>query len=168
MPRVSTIATHKQRVKIEKAILDGVTERAIAARFKVGKRAIHEYKRTIADQAKQAIVARGVRTIDYLQELENLRQIAIKELRESLQRAGKTPLTIRKAMLFTALKHAGDFTERLARFTGQSQEKTGTTNVQINVFEIMPIVHSTLQRFPEALAAVRKAITDARGGNGQS
>jgi hypothetical protein len=162
MPRVSTIATHKHREKIEKAILDGETERAIAARFKVGKRAIHEYKRTIADQAKQAILARGVRTIDYLQELEDLRQVAIKELREAL--AAKPA---NKPLLFTALKHAGDFTERLARFTGQSQEKTGATNIQINLYEVMPTVHAVLQRFPEARDAVQKAIEDARSRNGQ-
>lgn len=171
MPRVSTIATHKQRDKIEKAILDGMTERAIAARFKVGKRAVHEYKQTIADRTKQALEARNVRTIDYLKELEELRQVAIQELREALKPFdSEAPLSeqlSRKSMLFTALRHAGDFTERLVRFTGQSLEKTGgTTNIQVNLYEVMPIVYSTLQRFPEALAAVDKAIEHGSNGRG--
>lgn len=171
MPRVSTIATHKQREKIEKAILDGETERAIAARFKVGKKAVHEYKGTIAHRAKEALEARTAWTIDYIQELEDLRQVALKELREALEplkiTASLTEQLARRSTLFTALKHAGEFTERLARFTGQSKEKAGPTNIQINLFEVMPTVYAVLQRFPEARDAVQKAIEDARSRNGQ-
>jgi hypothetical protein len=166
VPRTSIISQRKDRDKIEKAIIDGVPERQIASRFKLSNRAVHDYKRSISERMKLALEKRDVLTINYLEETESLRQIALKQLRE-VQDASEEALPIRVGMLTTALRTAGEFTDRLTRYTGQSLEKKGgDTNVQINVFEFMPIVRATLLQFPDALAAVEQAMKVA--GNGSS
>lgn len=122
-------------------------------------------KRTIQDQVVQALEKRGARTMDYIQELEDLRLVAVQQLREA--QAQEFPFPIKQGLILQALNSAGVYTERLARFTGQSLEKQGgTTNVQINLFEMMPIVRATLTLYPEALAAVERAMREAMNGNG--
>lgn len=171
MGRTSVIERHKKREQIERDIINGVPTRQIKAKYKISLGAIQTYKTIIAGRIKNEIEKRNARSIDYIQELEDLRQVALHELHEALKPFDlNAPLPAQlayKKNLFTALGHAGDFTDRLARFTGQSLEKQGgTTNVQINVFEVMPIIRATLMMYPDALAAVDRAIKEGMNGNG--
>lgn len=56
--------------------------------------------------------------------------------------------------------------ELLAKLIGLIKEPGITNNLQVNVYELMPIVKATLEKHPLALAAVDRAIKDAMNGNG--
>jgi hypothetical protein len=57
--------------------------------------------------------------------------------------------------------------EFIAQLIGLIKKDQGAQqNIQINVFEMMPIVRATLMQHPAALAAVDKAMRDAMNGNG--
>ena len=167
MGRTSVIERHKKREQIERDIINGVPTRAIRSKYKISLGAIDTYKKIISGRIKDEIEKRNAKSIDYIQELEDLRLVAVKQLKEAQDQEDQ-PFHIRQAAILNALASAGVFTERLARFTGQSKEKQGgDTNIQVNVFEVMPIVRATLMRFPDALEAVTQAMKDARNGNGR-
>lgn len=160
MPRTSVIARHEKRDQIERDILNLVPTRTIRAKYHISLTAIHNYKQIIKDRIELEKAKIGWRAIDYLEEMEKLRQKALKGL--DAAEAADVPPLLKISMVRSALYAAGEFTEKLARFAGQSHEQKPTTNVQVNIFEVMPTIRRILERHP----AVMREVQEALGGNG--
>ena len=165
MGRTSAARRSKDREKIEKAIIEGVPERTIASRFDISRTAIRYYKKSIAAQIASVMEKRTAKTIDYVQEQEELRQVMLGQLKDAKDQT--LPFPLRLSMLNQCITTLSNITDRLVKYTGQSKEPGATVNIQLNVFEQMPVVRATLAMFPEALGAVDRALREKLNGNGR-
>jgi len=150
MSRTSVIAKRKDKNQIKKAILSGASERELGKRFHVGPKAIRTFKALIKAQLAKAKAEGALKTMDYFKELESL----LLHAKRILSTSGKD-----RRLALAAMDRCIILTRDLGKFSGQLVEAPTTqTNIQINLFEIMPVVRKTLAKFPQALAAVDRAV----------
>jgi len=153
MSRTSVIAKRKDKNQIKKAIIAGVPQRKIADRFHVSPKAVRTYKLLIKAQLAKAKKAGELKTLDYFKELQEL----LVYTKKILKTAGKD-----KRLALTAVEKCMELVTRLGKFSGQFVESpTSQTNIQINLFEIMPVVWKALLAFPKAKHAVDEAIQNS-------
>mgnify|MGYP007124176076 FL=1 len=124
--RTCTICGHAQKEAINKALLSGQSERAIAGQFRVSKSAAARHRAHIAEevaQSKQLSVERLLNDLDGLQrraEQQLTRAEKTHDLRGALLAIGEG-----RRLLETALKllMAGDVAERVERLEKAVEER---------------------------------------------
>lgn len=163
MPRACTVCSHPERGAIDAAIVAGIPNRRIAARFSVTEQAIrrhakaHLVERLRAQAAAEAIEAKGL-----LKQIDDLRAAAMGILAQAY-RGGDLKTALQ------GIAQARSCLELQARLLGQLDERPVVNILVTSEWRrIRDVMVEALRPYPDAARAVaaRLAALEAEGGTG--
>jgi len=162
MPRTCTICNHPSRGEIERALVDGVPFRNIAAQFGTSTTALVRHKQDhlppALAQAKQAeLAANGD---DLLSRIEALQQKTLSILSKAESQGDNV----------TALKAIGEARRNLELLAELTHELNRSPQVNILISpewaRLRTLILNALLPYPEARARVAAALLEAGDGHG--
>ena len=154
---------HADRAKIERAILEGVSNRTVAERFGISHQSVWRHKRNCIPTPVQfaAIEAReaeqGGHALDLLESADGLRVEALRVLREA-QAAGERDTELR------AIREAARLLDLMGKLRG---EISNDTTVNVLVAPAMQAVQSVILNALAPYGEARRAVAIALANMGE-
>lgn len=153
--RPCLVCNHKQRLAIDKAILEGETLPHLAQRFTVSGRSLfnHKQKHIPASLLKAKQIKEEAMADTLLGRIQALESKAM-ELLSKAERTGKIKVALQ------GVREARACLELLAKLTGELQEGA-TVNVLVaspEWIDMRTVILTTLEDYPEAKAKLTEAL----------
>jgi hypothetical protein len=153
-----SVCTHKDCDKINEAILAGVSNRTIAAQYRLSSTAVQRHKtKHIPKHLSQAKTAvEEVRAESLLQYTRSL----LKQV-EEITTDAKTKKDYRTALM--GIGRIKDIVELLMKVTGELDQKTEVNvNINIEFNRIQQAIFSELEPYPEVRMRIANLLEEAK------
>lgn len=156
---ICTVCAHPDKVEIDRLIIDGTSNRAIARQFNLSKDAVRRHKDS--DIPKELLKAKDIKEYTTAERLAcRLKDESdlVRELRDEARGNGDINTALR------AVDRALKCIELCAKVQGLIQDQTINVNTQVNVLQdptwiaLRSKITKALEAYPEAKEAVVLAI----------
>lgn len=163
MPMICKLCHHDRRKKADEQILEGKSNRTIAARFGVTATGVQRHRKHVAESLVRAYERRSEKAEDELVEISRDLYAKATEVYEKARcwLTPEMPPPQGLNAVANALEGMRRHLETRAKLMGRLGSGDVTINQQINLVQIAPVIYQVLQKYPAALKAVEGALLEA-------
>ena len=154
MSRKCTICTHPQRDEIDRALVEGIPKRRIAADFKVSESALRRHERNhLPKRLVQAHAAKEAARADDLLARARAYEAKAVALLKQAEAEGDYNTALR------GIREARAGLELLARMRGELESQVRVNILELPEWQIVrEVIYQALRPYPEAREAVREGL----------